>query len=90
MISILKYDFLSIFRVIKTHLPLDMLPPNLLDICKVVFVARNPMDCCVSFYHHERQVPQMGFAGTFEQYANLFRYFSCSLLISWHYLVHNL
>ena len=27
-------------RVIKTHLPLDMLPPDLLDVCKVVFVAR--------------------------------------------------
>ena len=51
-----------------------MLPPNLLDVCKVVFVARNPMDCCVSFYHHERLVPQMGFAGTFEQYADLFRH----------------
>ena len=60
-------------RVIKTHLPLDMLPPNLLDTCKVVFVARNPMDCCVSFYHHERLVPQQGFAGTFDQYAELFR-----------------
>ena len=60
-------------RVIKTHLPIEMLPPNLLDTCKVVFVARNPMDCCVSFYHHEKLVPKMGFAGTFDQYAELFR-----------------
>ena len=29
-------------RTIKTHLPFTMLPPKLLDTCKVVFVARNP------------------------------------------------
>ncbi len=50
-----------------------MLPPNLLDVAKVIFVARNPMDCCVSFYHHERLVPKQGFCGTFDQYAELFR-----------------
>ncbi len=60
-------------RVIKTHLPIDMLPPNLLEVAKVVFVARNPMDCCVSFFHHEKLVPQQGFSGTFDQYAELFR-----------------
>ena len=29
-------------RVIKSHLPLEMLPPKLLDTCKVIFVCRNP------------------------------------------------
>ena len=29
-------------RIIKTHLPLSMLPPGLLDTCKVFYVARNP------------------------------------------------
>ena len=61
------------YRVIKTHLPLTMLPPDLLEKAKVVFVARNPADCCVSFFHHERLVPKQGFAGTFDQYAGLFR-----------------
>jgi hypothetical protein len=60
-------------RVIKTHLPIDMLPKDVLTKAKVVFVARNPMDCCVSFFHHERLVPNQGFLGTFEQYAELFR-----------------
>ena len=60
-------------RVIKTHLPIDMLPPNLLNIAKVVFVARNPMDCCVSFFHHEKLVPKQGFSGSFDEYADLFR-----------------
>ncbi len=27
-------------RIIKTHLPVCMLPPNLLDVCKVIFVGR--------------------------------------------------
>ena len=60
-------------RVIKTHLPIDMLPKDVITKAKVVFVARNPMDCCVSFFHHERLVPKKGFLGTFEQYAKLFR-----------------
>jgi len=30
-------------RVIKTHLPICLLPPKLLDTCKVVFMARNPL-----------------------------------------------
>ena len=39
-------------RVIKSHLPFEFLPPNLLDTCKVIFVGRRPKDCCVSFFHH--------------------------------------
>lgn len=62
-------------RVIKTHLPVDMLPiERVMEAgAKIVFVARNPMDCCVSFFHHERLVPNHGFLGTFDQYAELFR-----------------
>ncbi len=37
-------------RVIKTHLPLEMLPPGLVDKCKVVWVNRNPKDSLVSWY----------------------------------------
>ncbi len=29
-------------RCIKTHMPLPMLPPNLLDTCKVILVERSP------------------------------------------------
>ncbi len=59
-------------RVIKTHLPLEMLPPNLLDTCKVVFVGRNPKDCCVSYYHHTNLLPYYRFKGTFDDFADLF------------------
>lgn len=35
-------DALPSPRYIKSHLPLSCLPPNLVDRCKVVYVARNP------------------------------------------------
>ena len=39
-------------RLIKTHLPLPMAPFN--PSAKFIYVARNPFDCAVSFYHHTR------------------------------------
>ena len=39
-------------RTIKSHFPLDLLPPKLLDTCKVIFVNRNIKDACVSRYYH--------------------------------------
>ena len=59
-------------RVIKTHLPFQMLPPNLLDICKVIFVGRNPKDCCVSYYNHYMNIPKYKFKGNFLNFAELF------------------
>ena len=35
-------------RYIKSHLPLQCLPPNLVDQCKVVYVARNPKGVLLS------------------------------------------
>jgi len=61
-------------RIIKTHLPLSMLPPNLLNTAKVVYVARNPRDCCVSYYHHQTLFEEgYRFTGEFEDFARLFR-----------------
>ena len=39
-------------RLIKTHLPLVRTPWN--DAARYIYVARNPFDCAVSFYHHTR------------------------------------
>ena len=61
-------------RVIKTHLPFEMLPPNLLDTCKVIFVCRSPKDACVSFYNHYLNVTvgEYNFKGNFSDFAGLF------------------
>jgi hypothetical protein len=39
-------------RLIKTHLPAERTPWH--TEAKYVYVARNPFDCAVSFYHHTR------------------------------------
>ena len=59
-------------RVIKSHLPLEMLPPNLVDTCKVIFVCRTPKDCCVSYYNHHLTIPDYHFKGMFSDFAKLF------------------
>lgn len=53
-------------RFIKCHLPMSMNNPRLLDTCKVVYVARNPKDICVSFYHHTRLFKCHDYRGDFE------------------------
>ena len=61
-------------RLIKTHLPLSMLPPNLLDTCKVVYVCRNPMDTCVSYYHHNYVFDVIyDYKDSFENFEKYFR-----------------
>lgn len=54
-------------RFIKTHYPLCFLPEDLLKTCKVIYVARNVKDACVSFYYHSKQ------PAPFDQYAKAFR-----------------
>ena len=39
-------------RMIKSHLPISLLPDKLLDTAKVIFLARNVKDLAVSYYHH--------------------------------------
>ncbi|XP_047988246.1 luciferin sulfotransferase-like isoform X2 [Leguminivora glycinivorella] len=57
-------------RFIKTHMPFSLLPANLLDTTKVVYVARDPRDVAVSFYHHNKLL--IGYTGDFKTYWNLF------------------
>jgi sulfotransferase len=61
-------------RLIKTHLPFERTPWS--PDAKYVYVARNPFDCAVSFYHHTRGFPRhYDFAeGTWDAY------FECFLL----------
>ncbi|XP_059490214.1 sulfotransferase 4A1-like [Neocloeon triangulifer] len=59
-------------RVIKTHLPFSLLPPNLLQTAKVVYVARNPKDMIVSFFHHNRLLRTQGYNKDFARYWDYF------------------
>lgn len=60
------------YRLIKTHLPYDMTPIS--PKAKYIFVARNPKDCVVSFFHHTRGFPKhYNFEdGDFDVYFELF------------------
>ncbi|XP_071445873.1 sulfotransferase 1E1-like [Hetaerina americana] len=60
-------------RHIKSHYPLSLLPPNLVDTCKVIYVARNPRDVAVSYYYQNRLFKFMGFEDNFAKYWDLFQ-----------------
>ena len=56
-----------------SHLNLDLLHPDLLDTCKVIYVARNPKDVIVSYFHfHKLMVKIQHFTGTFPQFVQHF------------------
>ncbi|HSG63623.1 MAG TPA: sulfotransferase domain-containing protein, partial [Gammaproteobacteria bacterium] len=59
-------------RILKTHLPFSMVPHS--DDARYLYVARNPFDCAVSFFHHTRGfVRHYDFAdGTFDDYFECF------------------
>ncbi|XP_014227592.2 sulfotransferase family cytosolic 1B member 1-like [Trichogramma pretiosum] len=60
-------------RFIKSHNPLNLLPKDIRDDVKkpkIIYVARNPKDVCVSFYHHSKLFD--GFFGTFDEFCQLF------------------
>lgn len=58
-------------RVIVTHLPFHLAPFS--PSAKYIYVARNPKDCCVSFYHHTKTLPSYNFQdGTFDEYFEIF------------------
>lgn len=59
-------------RFIKTHLPMSLLPPKLLHTSKMVYVARDPRDVVVSFYHLNRLIRTQGYIGDFKGYWNYF------------------
>ncbi|XP_076035259.1 sulfotransferase 1C1-like [Oratosquilla oratoria] len=59
-------------RSMKTHLSLSLFPEDLLETCKVLYVARNPLDVCISFFHHCRHFIVRDFRGTLDQFVDLF------------------
>jgi hypothetical protein len=55
-------------RVIKTHLPFNLMPYN--KSAKYLYVLRNPKDTCVSYYYHTKDMPTYQFDGDFHEYFN--------------------
>ena len=62
-------------RVIKSHLPMCLAPPDLLGTAKIIYVARNPKDVAVSaFHYHDNQRQFWGkIEQGFDDYADCFR-----------------
>lgn len=66
-------------RFIKTGLPLSLLPPNLLQTgCKIIYIARNPKDVAVSYYHFSRYLKIVDYPGDFLTFWNLFKSNQCA------------
>ena len=61
-------------RVIKSHLPISMLNPDVLKTGKIIVVLRNPKDCVASLFHHERLLPNYNIKDdfSFDEYAQKF------------------
>lgn len=60
-------------RFIKTHFPFSLMPPSVMEVgAKVIYVARNPRDVAVSFYHLNRLYRTQGYTGNFADYWKYF------------------
>ncbi|XP_053680116.1 luciferin sulfotransferase [Anopheles nili] len=60
-------------RFIKTHLPISLLPPSVFQQnAKLIYVARNPSDVAVSYYHLNRLYRTQGYVGNFETFYDYF------------------
>ena len=72
------------YFISQTHYPFELLPPKLLDTCKVIFVCRNVkvgqyksyqspvvriQDACVSYYHHHLLMKHIAFDSPFPVFA---------------------
>lgn len=57
-------------RVIKSHMPMEMLPQDLIEKCKVIYVARNIKDVAVSYFNHSVNLHK--FQGNFDDFCQLF------------------
>ena len=57
-------------RLFTSHLPIALMPDFTDSKGKYIYVARNPKDVAVSFYHHDRS--KSGYDGTWDEHFMLF------------------
>lgn len=58
-------------RVIKSHLPVNLLPAALWTVSpKIIYTARNAKDTALSYFHHYRGM--LGYEGTFDDFLEAF------------------
>lgn len=56
---------------VKTHMPFRFQPFS--AVAKYIYICRNPYDCCVSFFHHTKNIYAYQFQdGTFDEFFELF------------------
>uniref|UniRef100_G1QET6 Sulfotransferase n=1 Tax=Myotis lucifugus TaxID=59463 RepID=G1QET6_MYOLU len=77
-------------RTLKTYLPFYLLPRKALHLLKIIYVARNPKDNLVSYYHFHRMNKALLAPWTWEEYFESFLTgkgpiptLSCSVLGLW-------
>ncbi|XP_073403467.1 sulfotransferase 1C1-like isoform X2 [Dendrobates tinctorius] len=60
-------------RPLKTHLPIQLLPPSFWEKnAKVIYVARNAKDCMVSYFHFHRLNKGLPDPGTWNEFFSTF------------------
>ncbi|XP_058805333.1 sulfotransferase 1 family member D1-like [Phymastichus coffea] len=73
-------------RFIKTHFLLSLVPNILKSKCKVVYVARNPKDVAVSYYHFHQSAKAYDYCGDFERFWNYFQNDQVSFSPYWKHI----
>lgn len=75
-ISVPGYEFIPNIaerRFIKTHLPFSLMPPSIMnERAKIIYVARNPKDVVVSYYHLSRLYRTTGYVNDFSAFWDYF------------------
>ncbi|KAM3917753.1 sulfotransferase 1C2-like [Leptodactylus fuscus] len=66
-------DVMESPRLIKTHFPIQLMPPSFWEKnVKVIYVARNAKDCMVSYFYFQRMNKGLPDPGTWNEYFSAF------------------